>query len=122
MRNCPPGSRRAGSLPAETHWQGEVDQLGHEIAQADEQLRGLRSLKESTVQVRRRLDTMTDEEQAEVVRLGIDSVLIHSDIVEVVLALDNRVGQATSPWRRPRPRRWARTLSRRHAVDTLWHG
>ena len=54
------------------------------------------ALKESMAQVRHRLDTMTDEERTEVVRLVIDSVLIHSDIVEVVVALDNRVGQATS--------------------------
>ncbi len=81
---------------AKTHWQGEVDRLSHEIEQAESQILGLRSLKESMVQVRRRLDTMTDEEKTDVVRLVIDSVLVHADIVEVVVALDNRVGQTTS--------------------------
>ena len=81
---------------AKTHRQDEVDRLSHEIEQAESQILGLRSLKESMLHVRRRLDTMTDEEKTEVVRLVIDSVLVHADIVEVVVALDNRVGQTTS--------------------------
>ncbi len=86
------------------HYAGEVGRLEREVGGLEAQIAMLDDLQTQAAKVAARLDSMTAEERAQILRLAVDKVVIHAHQVEIVLAL-GRVAVPIANCRCPRRRR-----------------
>ena len=83
------------------YFQNELVKLGTEAARATEALEAVQGWMDATSHIAARLETLTDVEKAEVVKLLVDRVAVNGKAIQIRMVLDSTGYPSSGPHQPP---------------------